>query len=161
MTELINNFCHFDEGMAKLFGLTALNYAYAISLAIVAMTVAFIMAWRTYWSVLRAQGFSHRISGMAEWFVVGVALFNISVVMSRAYGREIVSCPYDVLITVAATAPAFLIGYISHWYAGNKGSIRDFLVYVSAPVAAEVAFGSRAIANEVIRIGFWLFKAAT
>jgi hypothetical protein len=98
---------------------------------------------------------------MAEWFVGATAAFNVTVVMARAYGRDIIACPYDVIVTLVATVPAFLIAYIIHWYAGNKGSARDLLVYVSAPIAAEVALGSRALAHEVIRIGLWALKAAT
>jgi hypothetical protein len=161
MGELINNFCQFDAGMAKFFGFTSLQYAYALSAAIIAMAVMFILSWRTYWGVLARHGFSKRVSHMAEWFVGAAAAFNVAVVMARAYGREIIACPYDVLVTLVATVPAFLIAYVIHWYAGNKGSARDMLVYVSAPVAAQVALASRPLANEVIRIGLTLLKAAT
>lgn len=161
MLEFLRDYCHVDAGMAQFFGLTALEYAYAISLAIVVMTIVFIAGWRTYWGLLRAQGFEQRIPQMAELFVLGVAAFNIAVVMSRAYGRELISCPNDLFVTLAVTVPVFFIGYISHWIMGYRASIRDFLVYVSAPTAAVVAFGSRAIANEVIGLGLWAFKAAT
>jgi hypothetical protein len=161
MTEFFNSYCQFDAGLAKLLGFTQLEYAYAMSAAIIAMAVAFILSWRTYWGVLARHGFSKRVSHMAEWFVGATAAFNVAVVMARAYGREFIACPYDLVVTLVATVPAFVIAYIIHWYAGNKGSARDMLFYVSAPVAAEVALGSRTLAHEVIRVGLWLIKAAT
>ena len=141
--QIIPLFCEGDSTFAKLLGLTDIQFAEAkvgvFAAAFVTLAVYLYAAKYRFTS----RGFTFQVWWACFCLLVAISVFQVANIISVAFWRQLIPCPYDTLFV----AFALFMGLYAIWFyhLGQKktGTLARYFSFVVLPLYGDVALNVR------------------